>query len=429
SGAPAVEAAGSCVTNVTASAPLASSGGTTPNVSFTGVLPVANGGTNISTLVGSKCIRSASTTAFAEAVADCVTNVTGSGNIASSGGTTPNITFTGVLTAANGGTGQSSLPLTIANGGTGASSLAGANIAVTNANNNFSAAQTIATSATAGTLQLGGVTQNCPFDFGVTFTDELTIPCNIIASLSGTASPALTIGQNNTNEWAFKIYGANGLGTYTAVGANAAGASVSGVTPTAMYVDAETTGIAALDRSGDIGVAGNVEAGGTTEARGGTAHVITGGACGIAGVVQLCSSNAASYLVPSAAGNPITFSNAAFTIQNAQIPDTGGFLIHPGSASSTLATVLSVNGVTETRYQWQAYTPSCTTNAGGHCTATFSVTNGYLFCSAPMGKSTDYVSGETLTLETQVTPTQIAVNIDNGGNAVTHTVNVECVAY
>ena len=33
------------VTSVTASAPLASSGGTTPNISFTGVLPTANGGT------------------------------------------------------------------------------------------------------------------------------------------------------------------------------------------------------------------------------------------------------------------------------------------------------------------------------------------------------------------------------------------------
>lgn len=36
---------GGTVTSVTASAPLASSGGTTPNISFTGVLPTANGGT------------------------------------------------------------------------------------------------------------------------------------------------------------------------------------------------------------------------------------------------------------------------------------------------------------------------------------------------------------------------------------------------
>ena len=37
------------VTNVTASAPLASSGGSTPNISFTGVLAIANGGTGAST--------------------------------------------------------------------------------------------------------------------------------------------------------------------------------------------------------------------------------------------------------------------------------------------------------------------------------------------------------------------------------------------
>lgn len=41
------------VTSVTASAPLASSGGTTPNISFTGTLAVANGGTGTTTATGS----------------------------------------------------------------------------------------------------------------------------------------------------------------------------------------------------------------------------------------------------------------------------------------------------------------------------------------------------------------------------------------
>lgn len=40
---------GGTVTSVTASSPLASSGGTTPNISFTGILPVANGGTGSAT--------------------------------------------------------------------------------------------------------------------------------------------------------------------------------------------------------------------------------------------------------------------------------------------------------------------------------------------------------------------------------------------
>jgi hypothetical protein len=38
-----------------------------------------------------------------------VTNVTGSGNIASSGGATPNLTFTGVLPVVNGGTGGAAI--------------------------------------------------------------------------------------------------------------------------------------------------------------------------------------------------------------------------------------------------------------------------------------------------------------------------------
>jgi trimeric autotransporter adhesin len=40
---------GGSVTSVTASSPLASSGGATPNISFTGVLPIANGGTGQTT--------------------------------------------------------------------------------------------------------------------------------------------------------------------------------------------------------------------------------------------------------------------------------------------------------------------------------------------------------------------------------------------
>jgi hypothetical protein len=44
----AATGSGGTVTSVTASSPLASSGGTTPNISFTGILAVANGGTGAS---------------------------------------------------------------------------------------------------------------------------------------------------------------------------------------------------------------------------------------------------------------------------------------------------------------------------------------------------------------------------------------------
>ena len=46
SGHTGFQAAGTYVTDVTASGNIASSGGTTPNITFTGVLPIANGGTN-----------------------------------------------------------------------------------------------------------------------------------------------------------------------------------------------------------------------------------------------------------------------------------------------------------------------------------------------------------------------------------------------
>lgn len=44
-----VDTTGAAVTSVTASGNIASSGGTTPNITFTGVLPIANGGTNSGT--------------------------------------------------------------------------------------------------------------------------------------------------------------------------------------------------------------------------------------------------------------------------------------------------------------------------------------------------------------------------------------------
>ncbi len=50
--APATIAIPASVTNVTATAPLASSGGTTPNISLSGTLPVANGGTGRTTWNG-----------------------------------------------------------------------------------------------------------------------------------------------------------------------------------------------------------------------------------------------------------------------------------------------------------------------------------------------------------------------------------------
>jgi hypothetical protein len=78
-----------------------------------GALDIGNGtgftrttltqGTGVTITNGSGTITIAAT-----GTGGTVTSVTGSGNIASSGGTTPNITFTGTLAVANGGTGVTS---------------------------------------------------------------------------------------------------------------------------------------------------------------------------------------------------------------------------------------------------------------------------------------------------------------------------------
>lgn len=118
------------VTNVTATGPLASSGGQTPDISLTGTVPVANGGTGLSTaptagqfLVGNGLGGYAQLTGTAGTgisitpglgtitIANTgVTAVGASGPLASSGGTTPSISLTGVIPVANGGTNSSATP-------------------------------------------------------------------------------------------------------------------------------------------------------------------------------------------------------------------------------------------------------------------------------------------------------------------------------
>jgi len=128
----------------------------------TGTLPVANGGTGLTTTPANGALDIGNGTGFtrttltagtgvtitnasgaitinATGTGGTVTSVTGSGNIASSGGTTPNITFTGTLPVANGGTGQTSytdgqllIGNTTGNTLTKATLTAGTGIAITN---------------------------------------------------------------------------------------------------------------------------------------------------------------------------------------------------------------------------------------------------------------------------------------------------------
>jgi hypothetical protein len=90
---------GGTVTAVTGTAPIASSGGTAPAISISQAGTATDG-----------YLSSIDWNTFNNKGSGTVTAVTGSGNIASSGGTTPNITFTGTLPIANGGTNGTAIP-------------------------------------------------------------------------------------------------------------------------------------------------------------------------------------------------------------------------------------------------------------------------------------------------------------------------------
>jgi hypothetical protein len=120
-------AAGGTVTAVTATAPIVSSGGTTPNLTLNTV-PVASGGTGATTLAANNVLlgnggsalqtvapgssgnvlTSNGTTWQSTALPASVSAVTASAPLSSSGGAVPNVSLTGIVPVGNGGTNKSS---------------------------------------------------------------------------------------------------------------------------------------------------------------------------------------------------------------------------------------------------------------------------------------------------------------------------------
>lgn len=121
------------VTSVTASSPIASSGGNTPDISLTGTVDVSHGGTgqtsytNGQLLIGNttgNTLNKATLTAgtgvtitngpgtitISAPDVGTVTAVTASSPLASSGGASPNISLTGTVAIANGGTNTTDTP-------------------------------------------------------------------------------------------------------------------------------------------------------------------------------------------------------------------------------------------------------------------------------------------------------------------------------
>ena len=89
-----VAGGGGGVATVTATAPISSSLGANPNISLTGIVPVANGGTGVSASgsVGN-VLRSNGAVWTSSPLPTSVSSVSATGPLASSGGTTPDVSF------------------------------------------------------------------------------------------------------------------------------------------------------------------------------------------------------------------------------------------------------------------------------------------------------------------------------------------------
>jgi hypothetical protein len=226
------------VSAVTASAPLASSGGATPNISLTGIVGTANGGTGLNTSAASNgqlLIGNGSGLSLATLTAGTnititnsaggikidasgslgVTNVTASSPLASSGGATPNISLTGIVGVANGGTGDNTLTAHGILIGEGTSAVV------------------VSSAMTAGQLLVGqGATDPLPETIGQDVTLAASGNATVVGiqtiPVSATAPTLNQVLQYNGSSWVPTSFSPGGV---TAVTASVPLASTGGATP------------------------------------------------------------------------------------------------------------------------------------------------------------------------------------------------------
>jgi len=267
----------------------------------TGTLPVANGGTGAATLTANNVLLGNGTSALqvvapgtsgnvltsngttwtsAALPAPGVSSVTASSPLASSGGATPNISFTGILAIANGGTGTSSTTfcnlgsnvtgtLPVANGGTGQTSLTANNVLL---GNGTSGVQAVAPSTSGNVLTSNGSTwvSQTPASAPVTSVNGLTGAVSM-TGLGDIGSYAVLIIATNTN---------------VAVGSTVAGSDLRyGWTPNTGAVAASTNGYSAYSANRS-NVSASYNGGGTSlsgtwrkMSTGATYGTITSGCC------------------------------------------------------------------------------------------------------------------------------------------------------
>lgn len=313
------------VTAVTASSPLASSGGATPNLSLTGTVAIANGGTAGTATPTAGAVPYGTGTAYAFTNAGTtgqvltsagagaptwttpttgtVTSVTASSPLSSSGGATPDLSLTGTVPIANGGTNATATPtagaIAYGTGSAYAFSLAGTTGQVLTSNG--------AGAPTWAALSSSAVTSFSAGTTGLTPSSGTTGA----VTLAGT----LGIANGGTNSTATATAGGIGYGTGTAHAYTAAG--TTGQVLTSNGASAPTWAAAATGTVTSV------------------SQTFTGGIISVSGSPIISSGTLALTVTGTAGGVPYFSTTSAWASTAAGT--TGQFLKSNGASAPTWA--------------------------------------------------------------------------------------------